>query len=906
MHLLRKIILFLFTGILLCACGSNPVYKILLIHSYEEKYSLYPYINKRIEKSLKKNKVDAELTLFYLDCNEYNAKGEIEQMSRFLDSAQHLAPDLILVNDDQATYSLLESNHPMLKTLPIVFFGVSYPNWGVLSRYNNVTGVWARPDFVKTIRMVEYLMGPGYISYSTDKSYLGKMVDKEVQSQIAGTDIILNTNYRILEGDTTAVVPADTGSTILVPVNIQQMKGHEMLLFLNGTMKDKATILTKRDSPSLQISGMLTGYPVFTTINEGFGVSENKILGGYIAPLDDNIENVIGIVSRILKGESVYKFPIIESSKKYMIDWNELKRWNIPESVIPNDWQIVNIPLAEKYGILFIGAIIFFALLIVFIIGYITWLWKIERRKKLAAQADLRKEQEFRTMAFKSGNIYIWRYDLNHGVLSFDSDFYGALDVEKQKYDSHFLRENIYPEDRKNAEFIFRKYIESGGYRVNFQFRMRFTGETYIWWEFRLYPSIIILDDTRFIMGLCLNIEEFKKKEKELIEARKLAENAALKESFLANMSHEIRTPLNAIMGFSNLLSEAKDFSDEEMRNFVDVINKNCKILLQLINDILEFSRLESGNMAFIMEYCNMEELIEDLYKGKHLLFSEQIRLLKETPGLDFEIYTDRIRLMQVMTNLLNNAIKFTSKGFIKIGYTVCSCVDPANADKKSRELRIYVEDTGKGIAKEEQKIIFSRFYKQDEFAQGTGLGLSICSGIVEKLGGFITLDSEVGKGSIFTVHIPLNNCNYKIKTDGEGDASWLKEDVPGAVTKQLSPDKYTILIAEDNDSNYLLMESVLLGKYNLVRACNGEEAVQLAGKINPDLILMDIKMEKMDGIEATRIIHRLMPDIPVVMQTAHAFDYDRRAAQEAGCSDFVVKPILPMTLKRVVGKYLK
>ena len=243
-----------------------------------------------------------------------------------------------------------------------------------------------------------------------------------------------------------------------------------------------------------------------------------------------------------------------------------------------------------------------------------------------------------------------------------------------------------------------------------------------------------------------LNVQDVKDKEEELINARKLAEKAELKQSFLTNMSHEIRTPLNAIVGFSNLLTTEKEISEEEKQEFASIIDNNTKLLLKLVNDVLELSRIESGNMSFNYEECSAHQFIETVYQTHQVLILPPLEFLKDFPNEDVMIRIDRMRLTQVITNFLGNAKKFTHKGHIKLGYF---------CNKEKKEVHIFVEDTGPGIPKEELQMIFERFYKRNEFVQGVGLGLSISKIIIERMDGHIEVQSEINKGSRFTVVLP-------------------------------------------------------------------------------------------------------------------------------------------------------
>ena len=279
-----------------------------------------------------------------------------------------------------------------------------------------------------------------------------------------------------------------------------------------------------------------------------------------------------------------------------------------------------------------------------------------------------------------------------------------------------------------------------------FQDFLKAVDKAYKWWEFR-YSLVTDNGHTPVVTGLLQNIQETKNHEAELIRARQLAERAELKQSFLNNMSHEIRTPLNAIVGFSNLLIDNPDLTDQEKQEFIKLINKNNDLLLKLINDILELSRIDSGSISFTEEELDLRSLLLSYYQTFSLQIKPELEFLQDFPDSDVSVMTDPMRLQQVVTNFLTNANKFTSRGYIKLGYRLLP---------GGNEVGIFVEDSGKGIPSDELKMIFSRFYKHDEFAQGTGLGLSICQSIVERMQGRIEVDSEEGSGSRFTIVLSL------------------------------------------------------------------------------------------------------------------------------------------------------
>ncbi|MEG0891799.1 MAG: HAMP domain-containing sensor histidine kinase [Bacteroidales bacterium] len=768
----QKIIIFYFLilVLLLGSCRGKKDYNVLVIQSYESSFPAYEYINSAISKEFKKNDVNANITTYFLDCESYLATDEVIVLDNYLDSINKSGniPDIILVNDDQATYSLLKTFNPLIKEVPIVFFGINYPNWELISSYDNVTGIWTKPDFAATARMAESIFGKVRITYMSDSTYLGNIITSEIKKQIAGTNIKYVSNYD-LTGNSfmfdVIVAKQRPDSLTINEAPIRAIKGENTLWLISGIDGYRVFMFTKRDITTVKM-GIYSNYPSFIAINEGLGFRQG-LLAGYTTPLSTEIKEVVSIVSKILKGAEVKDFPISQTDKIHIIDWNEMKRWNIPKKDIPVNWKIINIPAIEEYRTLFIvGALITFFILVLAVASMV-YLFKRENIRKKKVQEDLNWKNKFLTLALGSGNIFAWRYNLKTKIITFDKDFFEYLKIEPRQYGIAQLESIVHPDDYKKTITDFKKQVELGIEKSTSKIRANFLGENYSWWEFRYAPTVSNSNgEEPIIAGLCLNIQEYKDKEQELIDARDLAAKTELKQSFLANMSHEIRTPLNAIVGFSNLLTgENDEFSQEERMEFTDSINKNCEILLKLINDILELSRIESGNMSFKLEPVSINGLLNDIYTTHMLLMPANVKLIKEIMHNDITVNIDRVRLTQVLTNLINNATKFTEQGHIIVGYNIGLSQKKNELGNYYNELVIYVSDTGKGIPKDQQKAIFERFYKQDEFVQGTGLGLSICNVIIKHFGGYIALDSQVGKGSCFTIHIPFND-NYDVMCD--------------------------------------------------------------------------------------------------------------------------------------------
>ena len=391
-----------------------------------------------------------------------------------------------------------------------------------------------------------------------------------------------------------------------------------------------------------------------------------------------------------------------------------------------------------------------------------------------------------------------------------------------------------------------------------------------------------------------VELEEARKKLAEYETMAQKAENASkMKSLFLANMSHEIRTPLNAIEGFSRIMAEAD--SPEERMNFMEIIESNNGRVLALINEILDLSRVEAGEIAIKKQMTDLNEMC----KGIQLMFKfrcpDSVNLTWSQPNMKVTLNTDQNRLTQVFSNLISNALKHTSKGSITYGYRLIN---------DGQEVEFFVTDTGSGIAPEDINHIFQTYVSRDaEQQNGYGLGLALCKIIVEKMHGNITVSSKLGEGSTFRFTLPFEGTigglqkNSRITTNSRTIRVSTKTNVQNAPL---------ILVAEDEDSNYELVRIVLAKRYRLLRAHNGIEAVTLCEDEHPDMILMDIRMPDMNGLDATRIIKEVNHEIPIVALSAYAFDENIREAKAAGCDEFLAKPFRVEDLLDTVGKYVK
>lgn len=516
---------------------------------------------------------------------------------------------------------------------------------------------------------------------------------------------------------------------------------------------------------------------------------------------------------------------------------------------------------------------------------------KAQEREIIESYKKIKATQKELSLALNAGKLSSWNYNIKEGLFcKFDVHI---ENIEKRSLQS--IYESIHPDDRNKFMALLEVVAHKQKLPEN-RIILRVLENNATDYSYSSFTYSAVEDEAGNVVVITFiqrDITEDIIYQQNLITAKNKAEEAdKLKSTFLANMSHEIRTPLNAIVGFSELLTETDDA--EEKFEYKQLIETNSEILLKLIGDILDLSKIEVGSIDINRQKLNLCQLCDELYRSfQQRIKNPKVILKLINPYTKCVANFDKYRFMQIFTNFATNAIKYTPQGEIVMGY---ECMPG--------QVRIYVKDSGIGIPEEKKNRIFSRFEKLDTFAQGTGLGLSICKAIADATGGEVGFKSKANIGSEFW-YIGYTDVEYVEKSEVAD------EDLNNKSTEHLSANSsvkikdLNILIAENNDSNYLLIKK-LLKDNQLTRTITGVEAIEKIKAQTFDIVFMDMRMPVMNGLEATSLIREFNQITPIVALTANAFDSDRENALAAGCNHFMTKPVKKRELMDLLFRYFK
>ena len=707
-----------------------------------------------IAKALKNKGVDADITFEYLNCGHWEANREIEEARKIVDRANAKKPlAMILLYGDQATYSTLSTDTPMMHTLPVVFGGVQFPNWDQLSCHENVTGVSDPIDIVKNIEAAYTLTGKRMTFVMLNKAFLDRKVREEIDNQLQKARFVINNlNW---EHSVTELLTDHSDQYSMTVLSLRYLylncKKTEPLDPNDGDnfrrvtrmFKDLIYIQSKYDPTPVQIIQAANHWPMLTATAMGFTDPGTPYIGGYFASVNNIAADMADCAAKIFAGAKPKDIKIRPTKKEYYLDWQVAKRYKFDPDKLPGGYHVIRMPLVDRFPMLsslmmYSGTIVMLVVIVILLRLFIR-----EKKQKVKVMAQLERENSLYNIAVQDSRTFAWER-VGQSIYLSDA-FWQHYGHEPKIITPGDFMAMLHP-DSRDIYIDGLDHVNKGETFANDVKADFFGNGEWHWYQIR--GKGILDEHGNFVKsyGMLINVDGFKQREKEMEEARKLAEGATLKESFLANMSHEIRTPLNAIIGFSDLLLQPDaDFTEEDKKLFAGTIHTNNDLLLKLINDILDVSRIESGQMDLVIKAWSVRDIMERIYHTFEVQMPKHLAFNFVQPEEDVLIEVDESRLRQVIGNFLTNAGKFTPKGSVTLGWI---------KDMQTGKVELYVEDTGIGLSEEDRTMVFSRFYKKDEFKQGTGLGLSICKAIVVRLGGSIKVTSELGKGSRFSVFL--------------------------------------------------------------------------------------------------------------------------------------------------------
>lgn len=723
-----------------------------------------------VRQEFRKQGIEPVFDKFYLDCIRLNEEEEISHTKKYLELLKSKPIDLILSVGDQGTYALLSTHHQLLTSIPVVACNVNFPNEKLIKEYEarKIYVLRDTPDFKRNIEFIKALhpqVGMEIV-FNVDLTFLGRAsFDLLTQSvnrknvQIISQQSVFATEehykgvsdmveyYNLMPALTDGRIRANELTISLYP--FRYIKGMSLLVMMEKSKKEQAKktfLLDKFDMMSLSIVNALN-IPSFSCIREGFG-GDSKIVGGYMATEEISARAAVDLSVRLMNKEKIGMPKIRDLEKEYILDWRRFSAYNSNDiKKVPKNTRIINYPFYDHYRKELCLLLMLFIISFIFISISLLRM----RRRSVIERKNLKMLEEAHkrlTLSTDGGQISLW--NMQGDIIEFDDNYARLTGLQQRQFSRIDFSKFAHPDDIQLLNTLYKTLYQPAETQIQ---RVRFCfgekEEGYQWYELRCRR----LKDAKgemMLAGIMQNIQEMVDREQQLILAKQMAEKAELKQSFLNNISHEIRTPLNSIVGFTNILTgeDANEMSPDEKAYMLEVINHNNELLLKLIDDMVEISHLDSGCMDFEIKKWNITEIIKEIYTTYQPLVQPSLRFnLDLNESLCLPVNIDRQRFIQVISNFLNNANKFTQEGYITLG---CKVLEEQN------EVCIYVEDSGKGIDEKELIMIFDRFYKSDEFGQGSGLGLSISKVIIERLSGHIEVHSEVGKGSCFSIYLSL------------------------------------------------------------------------------------------------------------------------------------------------------
>lgn len=735
----------------------GPRHRIVVVHSWDSIGEEKELFSKTMEKAFKERNLNVDIHHIYarmvrrpIDVFEvYDAKWTIEEIKRY-------KPEIILLNDDPIVEWLLTRENPdsIFLNTPIVFAGVNTLLRDSLYRFPQMTGFEDRIDLGRNIEELMRLGGSQNVVVELDYGDVDERLRAQFNDELSdSTRFVNNSNFFLRDLTEKNLQQHFPGLVVVNFVSCAQpymnrSPGEEDVAGKNLTglfYQNAATMWHMQVKYDIFSNSLInhTGKPQFTCIREQFGNPDKPMfLAGYFTGTEMQVEDQVRYAARILGGDSPKSLPIGIHASGYYMDWAAMQKVfpHVPYSAYTSKFKIVNVPFYLANPGTFAICVIALILVIsglVYLLVYGMLRWK-ERGQALLME-ELQYEEKVHDLMFSNAKDTLWEY--SNGVFTFSQQFADYFSLPTNKLTEEQMDSVVHEDSRASYEFL-KNFRQQRGKKT---IRLHMTpdmGKHWYWGEIT-YTATDESAKTGKLYGLLLNIDQKKATEEQLEQAQLLASQVALKENFLANISHDLRTPLNAVTGFSALLTTpGMVFEEGEREQYGEIIHQNTDMILNMIDSVMQKAQIETGDIEIIQKPVSMYKLMNDCYNTNHIIAPTHLDFKLEMAEPDVTINIDMTRTKQVVNNFLSNAFKFTTEGSVTLGWRYM----PDDPDK----VEVYVKDTGIGVEPEKQAMLFERYQKVNETDKGTGLGLNISKTIMEKQGGTIGVESELGKGSKF------------------------------------------------------------------------------------------------------------------------------------------------------------
>ena len=753
-RLIQNILIVLGFGIsagLFTSCNPQrkvaPQKNILVIHGYSQKHSNYLAFDECIQSTLRAQNINANLKNVYLSLENPANTGE-KIIRSMIDSINSIGwkPNIILAEGDRVIYDISHTrNHELLAyidSLPVVFGGLHHPNWNLLRGHKNIIVFYDPIDYPSNINLAVELSGKNSINIELDSLFQDSITQKELEQSIARPPFVnkINSCPRYTSEEEPAqhyrdsiIIYSCSAAGISIP-----HQSHEQGNNVNEEILMQAWMFPQLAVKMDMYSNFIidkTNRPQFSAVKAGFGDESGRFLAGYFAGYETVATDMAMTAAKILHGNRTNDMSGKQHEKHYYMDYRAMQKLGLNYFDYSDRFVIVNAPIKYKYPILFYAeyvALFFFALIIIVIwLGLINY-WR-ERSDQMLI-SSIKQKANLRILSLNGADSRPLRNE--EGVKE--------------------VLELIHPDHKENIQFIKQSLQIEGAHQYDIYADID-QDKQYEWWQLR-FVVFNTKGGRQRIDGLVININESKKYEEEMRVAIQLAEEAKQKEDFLMTISHEIRTPLNAVVGFSDvIISLPPDaLSQEELDEISFNINENNAKLAAMIEDILMFSRIESGRLRYVNSEFNASEILEELYTEWLSKIPHTVHFTNSQSHNDIYINSDRVRVKYILNQLISNAVKFTESGDI---------IMTTFYHFKDQKVEFRIEDSGCGISQEKQTAVFNLFWKDNEFVPGLGLGLNIAHKLAEGMNAKLEVDSREGYGSVFSLLMDAS-----IKKDNKTD----------------------------------------------------------------------------------------------------------------------------------------